>query len=160
MRVGIGYDIHPLVPGRNLVLGGVTIDHDRGLAGHSDADALIHSICDALLGAAGLGDIGVHFPADDPEYKDAPSSDFLRRVVELLRVDGKQIENVDSVIIAQEPRLSPLFDQMRENIASVAGVPVVKVSVKGASPEGIGSLGGKEAIAVYSVALITDLPGK
>jgi len=158
LRIGIGYDIHPLVPGRKLILGGVEIQHQKGLAGHSDADVLIHSICDALLGAAGLGDIGLHFPSEDEAYRDAPSTDFLRSVVGLLRRDGKQIENIDSVIIAQEPKLSPFFRQMRETIASSAGIAVDKVSIKGKSPEGVGPLGGEEAIAAYSVALLADLP--
>jgi 2-C-methyl-D-erythritol 2,4-cyclodiphosphate synthase len=155
LRVGIGYDIHPLVAGRKLILGGVEIAYGKGLAGHSDADVLIHSICDALLGAAGLGDIGLHFPSDDAAYKDAPSTDFLRVVVELVRRNGKEIENIDSAIIAQEPRLRPFFDQMKETIAAAAGIAVDKVSIKGKSPEGVGSLGNKEAIAAYSVALVT-----
>jgi 2-C-methyl-D-erythritol 2,4-cyclodiphosphate synthase len=156
VRVGIGYDIHPLVPGRKLILGGVEIGYEKGLEGHSDADVLIHSICDALLGAANLGDIGLHFPSDDPAYKDAPSTDFLRAVVELLRKEGKQIENMDAVIIAQKPRISPFFDRMKQTIASAAGISVDKVSVKAKSPEGIGAVGSGEAIAAFSVALVRD----
>lgn len=160
MRVGIGYDIHPLVPGRRLVVGGVQLPHDKGLAGHSDADVLIHSICDALLGAADLGDIGLHFPADDDAYRDAPSTEFLRAVVELLRKNGSQIENIDAVIIAQEPRFRPFFDQMKRTIASAAGISSDRVSLKGKCPEGVGALGRKEAIAAYSVALLTHVPGE
>jgi 2-C-methyl-D-erythritol 2,4-cyclodiphosphate synthase len=147
-----------LVQGRKLVIGGVLIDHEKGLQGHSDADVLIHSICDALLGAAGMGDIGLLFPSDNPAYKDAPSSDFLRKVVALLRESGKEIENIDSVIVAEEPRLSPFFEQMRRTVASAAGVPADKVSVKAKSPEGVGSFGRGEAIAAYAVALVSELP--
>ena len=158
MRIGIGYDIHPLVPGRKLVLGGVEIEHRKGLLGYSDADVLIHSICDALLGAAGLGDIGLHFPSGDEAFKDAPSVNFLRKVASLLRENGREIENIDSVIIAQEPRLSPFFGRMRETIAATAAIPVERVNIKAKSPEGIGAVGGGEAIAAYSVALLTELP--
>lgn len=156
MRIGIGYDIHPLSPGRTLILGGVEIPHDKGLLGHSDADALIHSICDALLGAAAAGDIGLLFPSDNEAYKDAPSVGFLREVVQVVRRGGKEIENIDSVIIAQRPRLSPFFDRMREIVAAAADIPVDRVSIKGKSPEGVGSLGTEEAIAAYSVALLRD----
>jgi len=158
LRIGIGYDIHPLVTGRKLVLGGIQIDFEEGLQGHSDADVLIHSICDALLGAAGLGDIGLLFPSTDIKYKNAPSTDFLRKVVALLRESGKEILNIDSVVIAQEPRLNPFFPQMKEAIASAAGVPADKVSVKAKSPEGVGSFGRGEAIAAYAVALLADRP--
>lgn len=156
MRIGIGYDIHPLSPGRKLVLGGIEIPHDKGLLGHSDADVLTHSICDAVLGAAAAGDIGLLFPSDNEAYKDAPSVGFLREVVQLVRRGGKEIENIDSVIIAQTPRLSPFFDRMREAVAAAAGVPADRVSIKGKSPEGIGSLGTEEAIAACSVALLRD----
>jgi len=141
-----------------LILGGVEIEHEKGLLGHSDADVLIHSICDALLGAAGMGDIGVHFPSGDDTYKDEPSTNFLRTVVALLRRPGREIENIDSVVIAQEPQLSPFFDRMKETIAAAANIPVDKINIKGKSPEGIGPVGKGEAIASYSVALLTDLP--
>lgn len=154
MRIGIGYDIHPLVPGRNLILGGVQIEHHKGLLGHSDADVLIHAICDALLGAAALGDIGLHFPSDDERYKDEPSVNFLKSVVALIRQNGMEIGNIDSVVITQEPRLGPFFSQMRETIAAAAAIPVEKVSVKGKSPEGIGPIGKGEAIAAHAVALL------
>lgn len=156
MRIGIGYDIHPLAPGRKLILGGVEIPHNKGLLGHSDADALIHSICDALLGAAAAGDIGLLFPSDNAAYQDAPSVGFLREVVQLVRRRGKEIENIDSVIVAQKPRLSPFFDRMRQTLAAALGISVDCVSVKGKSPEGIGSVGREEAIAAYSVALLRD----
>ena len=158
MRIGIGYDIHPLAPGRKLILGGVEIPHNKGLLGHSDADALIHSICDALLGAAASGDIGLLFPSDNEAYKDASSLGFLREVAQLVRHTGREIENIDSVIIAQNPRLSPFFDRMRETVAAAAGISVDRVNIKGKSPEGIGALGNEEAIAAYSVALLRDGP--
>ncbi len=158
MRIGIGYDIHPLAPGRKLMLGGVQIPHDKGLLGHSDADVLIHSVCDALLGAAAAGDIGLLFPSDNEAYRDAPSIGFLREVVQLVRQNGREIENIDSVIVAEKPRLSPFFDQMRRAIAAAAGISIDCVSVKGKSPEGTGSLGKEEAIAAYSVALLRDRP--
>jgi 2-C-methyl-D-erythritol 2,4-cyclodiphosphate synthase len=156
VRIGIGYDIHPLVPGRKLFLGGVQIEHEKGLRGHSDADVLIHAICDALLGAAALGDIGLHFPSDDKRYKNEPSINFLKSVVALIRRNGMEIGNLDSVIIAQAPRLSAFFSQMRETIAAAAAVPIEKVSVKAKSPEGIGALGRGEAIAAHAVALLID----
>lgn len=145
-----------MVQGRKLVIGGVLIDHEKGLQGHSDADVLIHSICDALLGAAGMGDIGLHFPSSDPAYKDAPSTMFLRKVAALLRESGKEIVNIDSVVIAQQPQLSPFFPRMKETIASAAGILAEKVSIKAKSPEGVGSFGRGEAIAAYAVSLISD----
>lgn len=160
MRIGIGYDIHPLAPGRKLVLGGVQIEYHNGLEGHSDADVLVHSICDALLGAAGLGDMGLHFPSSDDAFKDLPSTNFLRAVVDLLRENRKKIENIDSVVIAQNPKLSPFFGRMRETIAAAAGIHVSSVNIKGKSPEGVGSLGSEEAIAACSVALLTDFSDK
>ncbi len=160
MRIGIGYDIHPLVPGRRLILGGVEIKHEKGLLGHSDADVLIHAICDALLGAAALGDIGLHFPSDDERYRDEPSINFLQSVVALIRQNGMEIGNMDSVVIAQEPRLSPFLSQMAETIAAAAGIAVENVSVKAKSPEGIGSIGKGEAIAAHAIALLTDASEK
>lgn len=156
MRIGIGYDIHPLVPGRKLILGGIEIEHEKGLSGHSDADVLIHAVCDALLGAAALGDMGLHFPSSDERYKDEPSVNFLKSVVALIRQKRMEIGNIDSVIIAQEPRFSPFFSQMRETIAAAAAIPVEKVSVKGKSPEGIGSIGKGEAIVAHAIALLID----
>lgn len=160
MRIGIGYDIHPLVPGRKLIVGGVEIEYEKGLQGHSDADVLIHSICDALLGAAALGDIGLHFPSGGDAFKDEPSTNFLRTVVALIRRDGREIENIDSVVIAQEPRLSPFFSRMSETIAAAAEVHPDKINIKAKSPEAIGAIGRGEAIAAYSVALLSDRPKK
>ncbi|HYM67262.1 MAG TPA: 2-C-methyl-D-erythritol 2,4-cyclodiphosphate synthase, partial [Patescibacteria group bacterium] len=141
MRVGIGYDIHPFKAGRELILGGVRIEHGRGLAGHSDADALTHAVIDALLGAAGMGDIGKMFPADDPGFEGASSIELLARVVQALHAAGHRVVNVDSTVIAQAPRLAPHLDAMRTNLAAVMGVEPGQVGVKATSPEGIGALG-------------------
>ncbi|TMC38952.1 MAG: 2-C-methyl-D-erythritol 2,4-cyclodiphosphate synthase [Chloroflexi bacterium] len=137
MRVGIGYDVHPLVAGRRLVLGGVRIEHDRGLDGYSDADVLTHAVIDALLGAAGLGDIGTHFPSDDPEFKGASSLRMLERSVAMIVDAGYRVVNVDCVVIAQEPRIHPHLAAMSSNLAHRLGI--VEVNVKGKSPEGLGS---------------------
>lgn len=158
IRVGTGYDLHRLEPDRPLVLGGVTIPHDKGLAGHSDADALCHAITDALLGAAALGDIGAHFPDTDPAYKDANSIDLLARVCETLRGAGFEIGNVDATIVAQEPKLAPHVDAMRKQLASTLSVPVEAVSVKAKTNESVGPEGRGEAISVHAAALITTTP--
>jgi len=160
LKVGIGYDIHPLVPGRKLVLGGIEIplQRDEGLLGHSDADVLIHSICDALLGASAMGDIGLHFPSDDDSFKDQSSTNFLKTVAAIIRREGREIENIDSVIIAQQPRLSPFFPRMREAIAAAADISPQKINIKAKSPEGIGAFGRGEAIAAYAVVLLGDSP--
>jgi 2-C-methyl-D-erythritol 2,4-cyclodiphosphate synthase len=155
VRVGIGYDVHPLVPGRLLVLGGLIIEHPTGLAGHSDADVLTHAVIDALLGAAGMGDIGTLFPADDPTYKDASSLRLLEKTVNMLVEAGYRVVNVDSVIIAQEPRLHSHLAAMSENLAARLGT--VDVNVKGKSPEGVGSLGQGAGIAAQAVATIEEL---
>lgn len=154
MRVGIGYDVHPLVTGRRLVLGGVEIPHDRGLDGHSDADALIHAIIDALLGATGLGDIGVHFPSSDAKYKDISSASLLRQVVSLLWAEGWLVCNVDATIVAESPRLTPFMSKMRAAIAEALGVDVGVVGLKSTTAKGLGFLGKGEGIAVHAVALV------
>ena len=156
MRVGIGYDVHPLVEGRRLVLGGVAIAHPRGLAGHSDADALTHAIIDALLGAAGQGDIGQHFPPTDDAYRDISSLVLLRRAVEKLAQLGYSIVNIDSTVIAQEPRLAPHLGAMQAHIAETMGLETARVSVKATSPEGIGALGANAGIAAMAIALIEE----
>ena len=156
MRVGIGYDVHPLAEGRQLVLGGVRIDHPTGLAGHSDADVLTHAVIDALLGAAGLGDIGKLFPSSDPKYKDASSLALLSTAAVSVRSAGFRIVNVDSTVIAEEPRLQPHLHQMRDNIATSLKLGVALVSVKATSPEGLGSLGRKAGIAAQAIALIEE----
>lgn len=152
MRVGIGYDVHPLVRGRPLILGGVSIDHDEGLGGHSDADVLTHAVIDALLGAAGMGDIGTLFPADDDRYKGASSLDLLSTAVAELKRRGFRVANVDCTVIAQAPRLLPHMAAMKQNLAERLGTD--HVNVKGKSPEGLGSLGAGEGIAVLAVATI------
>jgi 2-C-methyl-D-erythritol 2,4-cyclodiphosphate synthase len=154
VRVGSGYDAHRLRSGRALILGGVHVDHPVGLDGHSDADVLTHAVIDALLGAAGLGDIGRHFPATDPKYKAASSLDLLASVVRMLKDAGFQIVNVDSTVIAEEPRLQLHLGAMRAHLAKALDVELNAVNVKATSPEGLGALGRKEGIAAQAVALI------
>ena len=154
VRVGIGYNVHPLVAGRPLVLGGVRIEHERGLDGYSDADVLTHAVIDAVLGAAGMGDIGTHFPSDDAGYKGASSLRLLERSVAMLADAGYRVVNVDCVVIAQEPRIHPYLAAMSANLARRLGI--VEVNVKGKSPEGLGSLGRAEGIAAQAVATIEE----
>jgi 2-C-methyl-D-erythritol 2,4-cyclodiphosphate synthase len=154
VRVGTGYDAHPLRAGRELILGGVRIDHPVGLDGNSDADVLTHAIIDALLGAAGLGDIGQHFPPSDPRFKGASSQDLLATAVRAVRDAGYRIVNVDSTVIAEEPRLEPHLPAMRAQLANRLDVNADAVNVKATSPEGLGALGRKEGIAAQAVALI------
>jgi 2-C-methyl-D-erythritol 2,4-cyclodiphosphate synthase len=156
MRIGIGYDIHRLQPGRPLVLGGVTIPGETGLAGHSDADALLHAIIDALLGAAGLGDIGQHFPPDDPAYAGASSRDLLARSLEMVDEAGFAVSSVDATVIAEQPRLAPHIAALRAAIASALGLPPARVNVKATTHEGLGALGRGEGIAALAVALLTE----
>ncbi len=157
MRTGIGYDIHPFEQGRPLVLGGVTIPHEAGLAGHSDADVLAHALIDALLGAAALGDIGGHFPPDDPSYRGANSLDLLRRTVELVAKAGYRPVNVDATVIAEAPKLSPHIDAMRAALAGALGLDVGAVSVKATSSERLGPVGRGEGIAALAVALLDSI---
>jgi len=154
MRIGHGYDVHQLVAGRKLILGGVTIPHDRGLFGHSDADVLIHAVCDALLGAAGLGDIGRHFPDSDQQYKDIDSRVLLRDVSRAVQAAGYGIANIDSTIVAQTPRLAPHIPAMCANLAADLGLATQQVNVKGKTTERLGFAGRKEGIAAYAVALL------
>ncbi len=154
MRIGHGYDAHPLVNGRKLVIGGVEIPHETGLDGHSDADVVCHAIVDALLGAAALGDIGKIFPPTDAKWKDYPSTGFLREVAAVLKAKGWRVENVDATIIAQQPKLAGYYEQMRQNVASALGVTLDKVSVKATTTNGLGYEGRREGIAAQAVALI------
>ena len=154
MRVGIGYDVHPLVAGRPLVLGGVTVAFERGLRGHSDADVLVHAIMDALLGAAALKDIGTHFPDTDPQYKDISSITLLKRVGDMLRNGGFRIENIDATIICEQPRLVDYIDEMCRNISAVLGITKEQVSVKATTSAGLGFLGEGRGIATHAVALV------
>jgi len=150
----MGWDQHRLVEGRPLVLGGESIVHSRGLLGHSDADVLTHAVCDALLGAMGLGDLGRWFPDTDPQHRNADSLGLLAQIVEQMRQRDLTVGNLDTVIIAQEPRLGDRLDAMRGNLALVLGCPVTSVNVKAASPEGIGALGQGEGIAAHAVVLL------
>jgi 2-C-methyl-D-erythritol 4-phosphate cytidylyltransferase/2-C-methyl-D-erythritol 2,4-cyclodiphosphate synthase len=153
-RAGIGYDLHRLVEGRPLILGGVAIPFERGLVGHSDADAVCHAVTDAILGAAGAGDIGRHFPDTDPKWKDASSIDLLRRAAQIVRAAGYEVGNVDATVVAERPKLLPYVDQMRAAVAAAIGIPADRVSIKGKTNEGVGALGRGEAIAVHAVAQI------
>lgn len=153
-RVGIGYDVHQLVAGRKLILGGVTIEHETGLKGHSDADALTHAIIDALLGAAALGDIGSHFPDSDERWRGADSLELLRRTAEMLDERGYAIGNVDSIIVAEAPRMKPHIQSMKSRLAGAMRVDVDCVSVKATTDEGLGPVGRREGIAARAVALI------
>ncbi|MFC1924102.1 2-C-methyl-D-erythritol 2,4-cyclodiphosphate synthase [Chloroflexota bacterium] len=157
MRIGVGYDVHHFIAGRRLVLGGVEIPFDKGLDGHSDADVLVHSIIDALLGAAGLRDIGAHFPSSDPQYKDISSLLLLRQVGELLRDKGWKVGNIDATVVAERPRLLDYIPRMRQRIGETLGMATEQVSVKGTTAKGLGFLGAGEGIAVHAVALIEEL---
>lgn len=154
MRIGQGFDVHALVAGRRLIIGGVTIPFDRGLAGHSDADVLLHALCDALIGAAGLGDIGQHFPDTDARYKDVDSRELLRAVVRLLDERGYAIGNVDATIIAQAPKMAPHIPAMRANIAADLGVAADCVNIKAKTAEHLGVVGRGEGIVAEAVALL------
>lgn len=154
MRIGQGFDAHALVAGRRLVLGGVEIAHEKGLAGHSDADVLAHAVCDAVLGAAGLGDLGTHFPDSDPRYRDADSRALLREVVRRVARRGLRVVNVDATVIAQSPRLAPHVQAMRANLAADLGLKAAAVSVKAKSTERLGFVGRGEGIAAQAVALL------
>ena len=154
LRVGIGWDSHPLVSGRRLVLGGVDIPHDKGLSGWSDADVAIHSIIDALCGAGGLGDIGTLFPPGEPEYKDSSSLVLLGRTKELLEARGLEVANIDVTIIAEDPILSPFIPEMRKRIGRALGVESTRVTVKATTTNGLGFVGREEGMAAQAVALI------
>ena len=157
MRIGHGYDVHRLVTGRKLILGGVDIPHHLGLLGHSDADVVTHALMDALLGAAALGDIGQHFPDTDPAYRDISSLDLLGRVMALLAAQGWRVENVDLTILAQRPKLAPHIPQMRANLAARLGVWEDRVNVKATTEEGLGFTGAGEGMAAHAVALLEEV---
>ena len=156
MRIGHGYDVHKLVEGRDLILGGVKIDHHLGLLGHSDADVLLHAVSDALLGAAGLGDIGVHFPDTDPKYKGADSALLLKVVGEKVAAAGYRISNIDVTMIAQRPKLKPHIPQMRANIAKVLGLDESRVNVKATTEEKLGFTGREEGLSCHAVCLLEE----
>ena len=154
MRIGHGYDAHAFAQGRPLILGGVTIPHDKGLAAHSDGDAVIHALCDALLGAAALGDIGKYFPDTDNQFKNIDSRSLLRTVVALLEKEGHKINNVDITVLAQAPKLAPFIDDMRQNLADDLKTVMDNVSIKASTTERMGFIGREEGIAAYAVALL------
>lgn len=156
MLIGQGYDAHRFAAGRRLVLGGVEIQHNQGLAAHSDGDVLIHALCDALLGAAGLGDIGRHFPDNSADYKDIDSRILLRRVVELLHEAGLKVHNVDTTIVAQAPKLAPHISLMRERLASDLRLVEGRINIKATTTEGMGFAGRGEGIAAYAVVLLEE----
>lgn len=160
LRVGIGFDVHPLVEGRKLVLGGVEIPHAKGLLGHSDADVLIHAICDALLGAISEGDLGRHFPDTDPRYRDMSSMILLKKVMEKAKAKGFRVVNMDATITAQEPRLAEYIPQMIDRIGEALEIGPGRVNVKATSPEGLGFSGRGEGIIGQSVVLVEDMGGE
>ena len=155
MRVGMGYDVHRLVEGRELILGGVKVEHTLGLLGHSDADVLVHAVMDALLGAAALGDIGKHFPDTEPQYEGISSMRLLEQVGELLEKEGYVIENIDATVIAQKPKLRPYIEEMEQNIAKTLGIAKNQVNVKATTEEGLGFTGTEEGISAQAVCLLT-----
>lgn len=155
MRIGIGIDFHRFAINRKLILGGVEIPHERGLAGHSDADVLLHAICDALLGAAALGDIGQHFPDSDPRYKNISSLLLLAETKQKIAAAGFQIENLDATIIAERPKLAPYIAEMRSKIAEALGIGVSQINIKATTAEGMGAIGRAEGIAVWATALLS-----
>lgn len=160
MRVGIGYDVHKLVQGRKLILGGVEIAHEKGLLGHSDADVLVHAIMDAMLGALALGDIGKHFPDTDPKYKGADSIKLLEFVNNLIISKGYKVNNIDSIIIAQAPKMAPHILKMRENISNAIGVDIDSVNVKATTEEELGFTGNKEGISSQAICSLIKVDNK
>lgn len=159
MRIGMGYDVHRLVEGRKLIMGGVEIPYEKGLLGHSDADVLLHAISDALLGAAALGDIGKHFPDTDPDYEGISSVVLLQKVGELLEEHFFLIENIDATIIAQAPKMRPYIDTMRKNIADTLGIEISQVNVKATTEEGLGFTGTGEGISAQAICMLTTPMG-
>lgn len=157
MRIGLGYDVHKLVPNRDLIIGGVKIPHTLGLLGHSDADVLIHAIMDSLLGAAALGDIGKHFPDTDAKFKDISSIKLLNEVRKLLSKNNYKIENIDATIIAQRPKMSPYITSMRENISEALRISIDQINVKATTEEGLGFTGIEEGISSQSICLISKI---
>lgn len=155
MRIGHGYDVHRLTEGRKLILGGVDIPHEKGLDGHSDADVLVHAIMDSVIGALGLGDIGLHFPDNDMQYKNIDSLILAEKTADLLKENGYKIANIDATLILQEPKVRPFIEQMRENIAKVYSVDKACINVKATTEEHLGFTGEKKGVAAHAVCLIT-----
>jgi 2-C-methyl-D-erythritol 2,4-cyclodiphosphate synthase len=154
LRTGIGFDVHAFTDGRKLILGGIEIPHNKGLSGHSDADAVLHAITDALLGSIALGDIGTHFPDDDPRYKNADSTIFLKKAHELLRNKGYYINNIDTVIMLQQPKISPYTQKMRQRISKLLDISADRISIKATTTEKLGFVGREEGISVMAVATV------
>ncbi|MGA2669161.1 MAG: 2-C-methyl-D-erythritol 2,4-cyclodiphosphate synthase [Ignavibacteria bacterium] len=157
MRVGFGYDVHKFAKGRKFILGGVEIKHSKGLQGHSDADVLLHSICDALLGAAGLNDIGYYFPNTDKKWKDVSSLILLKEVSILIKKHNLKIENLDSTILLEEPKISRYIDRMKKNISSVLKIQIASISIKSTTSEGIGFIGKKLGCSAYTICSLTQI---
>ncbi|WP_035795763.1 2-C-methyl-D-erythritol 2,4-cyclodiphosphate synthase [Clostridium akagii] len=158
MRIGLGYDVHKLVTERKLILGGVEINYDKGLLGHSDADVLVHAIIDSLLGAAALGDIGTHFPDSDSTYKGVSSLELLKKVADIIDKAGFQVGNIDATIIAQNPKMAPHIKNMRENICSSLNITIDQINIKATTEEGLGFTGRGEGISSESICIIEDKP--
>jgi len=154
IRIGHGYDVHRLVEGRKLILGGVAIPFARGLEGHSDADVLLHALCDALLGSLSLGDLGIHFPDTDPRYKDSDSVELLKRVTGMVKEKGFNLGNIDATIVAEQPKISGYIDQMKDTIAHTTGIDRDQISIKATTTEGLGFVGRGEGIAAHAVVLV------
>ncbi len=157
MRIGLGYDVHKLVEGRELIIGGVSVPHEKGLLGHSDADVLVHAIMDSMLGALALGDIGKHFPDTDEKYKGADSIKLLEFVNNLINEKGYKVNNIDSIIIAQSPKMAPYIDEMRKNIAIALNTDINNISVKATTEEGLGFTGTKQGISSQSICLLNQI---
>jgi len=157
MKVGIGYDVHQLVSGRKLILGGVEIKYDKGLLGHSDADVLIHAINDAILGAIGLGDIGMHFPDNDMQYKDISSLILLGRVIEMMKNNGYKIINCDNILILEDPKIFPYMDLMKKTLAKPMEISENQINIKATTTEGLGFCGRKEGVAAQSIVLLEEI---
>lgn len=160
MRTGLGYDVHRLVSGRRLILGGVEIPFEKGLLGHSDADVLVHAVCDALLGAAGLGDIGEHFPDTDPAFKNISSLKLLKRICDMVRANGFRVNNLDATVFAQAPRLSPFKAEMTQSLARVVETTPDRINIKATTTEGLGAVGRGEGMSAMCIASLEELSGR
>ena len=156
MRIGFGYDVHRLVPGRKLILGGVQIPHEKGLEGHSDADVLLHALCDGILGAMGEGDIGKHFPNTDPRFRGISSLDLLKTVASMMARQKWHVENLDTTVVAEQPMIGPYIPQMAEKIAAILEMPSSRVNIKATTSEGLGFIGEKKGIVAYAVVLLKN----
>jgi 2-C-methyl-D-erythritol 2,4-cyclodiphosphate synthase len=160
MRIGFGYDVHPLVEGRKLILGGVEVPFEKGLEGHSDADVLLHAICDGILGALGEGDIGIHFPNTDPQFRGISSVRLLRAVAVKMAEKNFIIGNLDSTVVAESPRIGPFIPQMKEEIAGALGISPQQINIKATTSEGLGFIGGGKGMAAYAVVLLKEVQNK